>query len=215
METMNASLRRRLRCLTLLAAIALIAVFASGPTGAAEPPLGTKNFSAPSYAPDYFSNESGPFHTVPRASFYAAPRYTPQLYSAPHDAAPAALRYAAPAAPRHPILPHYARPAMASRVAYPDYYRRASYPAPGRRLRAHREEARHHYRGVRKEPVRYAAHREPRRSYRRSAHAERLLASHLPRVAIYERRARGHSRPAGSHRQLSGHRGGRAVRGHL
>jgi hypothetical protein len=190
-------------------------VFASGSVRAAEPPLGTKNFSAPSYAPDYFSNESGPFHTVPRASFYAAPRYTPQPYSAPRYAAPAAFRYAASAAPRHPILPHYARPATASRVAYPDYYRRASYPAPDRRLRAHREEARHHHRRIRKEPVRYAADREPRRSYHRSTHAERLWASHAHRVAIDERRAREHSRSPGSHRQLSGHHGGRAVRGRL
>jgi hypothetical protein len=44
--------------LVLVAAVTASAM----PAGAVAPP-GTRNFTAPGYVPDYFSNESGPFHT--------------------------------------------------------------------------------------------------------------------------------------------------------
>ena len=53
------SLRRRL----LAVFIVLLAALAAAPLQAMEPAAGSKNFSAPRSVPDYFSNESGPFHT--------------------------------------------------------------------------------------------------------------------------------------------------------
>jgi hypothetical protein len=53
------------------AALLLLAAAAALPARAVEPP-GSKNFTAPPYVPDYFSNESGPFHTGARARPAAA-----------------------------------------------------------------------------------------------------------------------------------------------
>jgi hypothetical protein len=62
----------KLRHLALAAAL----VFAA-PAGAVEPPPGSKNFNAPGYVPNYFSNESGPFGgggaRAPAAPVVAAP----------------------------------------------------------------------------------------------------------------------------------------------
>lgn len=51
----------RLRGLALAAYVTLGAAVAGLPVYAVEPPSGSKNFSAPSGVPNYFSNESGPF----------------------------------------------------------------------------------------------------------------------------------------------------------
>jgi hypothetical protein len=70
-----------LRRLALAAVVALLSTPVGGLTGAAEPPAGTTNFRAPTSTPDYFSNESGPFHSS------ASP--APGPYAAPAIAAPA------------------------------------------------------------------------------------------------------------------------------
>ncbi len=46
--------------LYIIAALALTAAVGIARTGLAEPPAGSRNFSAPPVAPNYFSNESGP-----------------------------------------------------------------------------------------------------------------------------------------------------------
>lgn len=170
-----------LRRLALLAATVLAIIGIAVPAGAAEP-LGSKNFTAPRYAPDYFSSESAPFHTVPGAPRHAVPQ-----------------RYAAPAAPRYsavPAAPRYAAPVAAApsvRGASEARYRRTPIRAnAGRAVRhAERRHARHR-------PSTYAARRlsrfharsrrhvhhrnaARRRAALHAAHAHRRLAEHATR----------------------------------
>jgi hypothetical protein len=51
--------------LYIIAALALTAAVAIARTGLAEPPAGSRNFSAPPVAPNYFSNEIGPVMRQP------------------------------------------------------------------------------------------------------------------------------------------------------
>ena len=54
-------LHRGFRRLALAITAALVVAAAAAPSGAVETPAGSKNFTAPGYVPNYFSNESVPF----------------------------------------------------------------------------------------------------------------------------------------------------------
>ncbi|HEX5453026.1 MAG TPA: hypothetical protein VFX06_04480 [Stellaceae bacterium] len=171
-----------LRRLALLAAMLLAIIGIAVPAGAAEP-LGSKNFTAPRYAPDYFSSESAPFHTVPGAPRHA----TPQRY-----AAPAAPRYVDPAAPRYAAPVAAAAPSV--RGASEARYRRTPIRAnPGRTVRhAERRRARHRRSAyaarrlshVRARARRHVHHRHAarRRAALRAVHAHRRGAAHHHRI---------------------------------
>jgi hypothetical protein len=112
-----------LRHVAAVLALVLASLWAPLPAGAAAP-LGSRNFTPPGYAPDYFSNESGPFHTVPSEPRYVAPvapvaapvRYAAPAATAGYYAVPAApVRYAAPAAAAP--ARYYAVPAAPVRYA--------------------------------------------------------------------------------------------------
>ena len=80
---------RRLAAATCLA---IAGVLATSPAGAVEPPSGSRNFTAPGYVPNYFSNESGPFHSGANARVaqpgvppgFAAPAPRPGIAVAAH-----------------------------------------------------------------------------------------------------------------------------------
>jgi hypothetical protein len=166
-----------LRRLALLAAMLLAIIGIAVPAGAAEP-LGSKNFTAPRYAPDYFSSESAPFHTVPGA---------PQRY-----AAPAAPRYVDPAAPRYAAPVAAAAPSV--RGASEARYRRTPIRAnPGRTVRhAERRRARHRRSAyaarrlshVRARARRHVHHRHAarRRAALHAVHAHLRGAAHHHRI---------------------------------
>src|SRR5262249_14613798 len=54
-------LPKRFRRLAVAVGIALAVAAAAAPSGAIETPAGSRNFTAPRYVPNYFSNESTPF----------------------------------------------------------------------------------------------------------------------------------------------------------
>jgi hypothetical protein len=60
------------------------------PSEAFEPPLGSKNFTSPSFVPDYFSNEAAPFGRGSQAAQPAADRFNtaPVATSGAYAAAP-------------------------------------------------------------------------------------------------------------------------------
>lgn len=218
------ALLRVVRRLALLMAAVVTIGAAIMPAGAVEPPLGSRNFTPPAYAPDYFSNESGPFHTVPSAPRYgyAAPRYAVPRYTVPVASQP---QYAAPMRYATPVAPHYA--------AYPVYRHRTRYPsAPGYRAPmtaqtvAESSRVRQVHREYRREPARYAARVAPRWGYIHLARADRSPVRRAARVqTAVERRVvmreprassrRIEHRSAALRRYSTGRAGGRAVRGRL
>ncbi len=165
------NLRCSLRCLALAAGLVLMAGLMAGPAGAVEAPAGSKNFTPPPYAPDYFSNESGPFHSGANARAAAPPAVTNfAAPSSPRRTAVASHRYA-----RHRVL----RVAKA-RGRHPR--RHVVHRMAGRRHIAHLRTAR---RG--KAAVRRVAHNE-----RRAAAPKGILAKarHRPAASRTRRVAR-------------------------
>ena len=132
--------RRMALALGLLAAAAAPGFAA----GIAQPPPGTKNFATPPAVPNYFTDESGPFHT--RASAHAASLGDEPRFTRPEPAEPAAiaptryrsarLRHAA-AHYRHRAGPHHR--ASLRRTAY----RSTTHPRAGGRLASNRSRAAH------------------------------------------------------------------------
>lgn len=55
--TLRRGIRRRMLVVCLMLAVA-----AAGTSYAIEPPPGSRNFTAPGFVPNYFSNEAAPFH---------------------------------------------------------------------------------------------------------------------------------------------------------
>ncbi|MGE0259982.1 MAG: hypothetical protein AB7H71_03685 [Alphaproteobacteria bacterium] len=86
--TPRLGLVRAVRPFALGLAFAGVLAVCSAPTQAFEPPLGSKNFTSPSFVPNYFSNEAAPFGRGSPAAQPAADRFN----TAP---APAAAGYAA------------------------------------------------------------------------------------------------------------------------
>lgn len=67
---------RRLRLLrAAFAASMILGALAGAPAAAIEPPPGTRNFTPPSSAPNYFSNEAAPFRGGAQAALPAADRF--------------------------------------------------------------------------------------------------------------------------------------------
>jgi hypothetical protein len=184
MTTTDAARRRRRRgsarlafrlvvLVVAAAAAAAIAALAAGaaapsPAHAAEPPqlqpqpqrLGTKNFTAPPYVPDYFSNESGPFHTGAGASARVASPEAGRDYVAPAVAsgaraigAGAASRRLAKMAHRHGRLRHVVHARQVGRAGH----RYAAAIA-----------------------VRHIAHSSPHRRHLLSRHTRPVAAAHRP-----------------------------------
>lgn len=97
-------------------ALFLTATTAGKPAKAVEPPPGTKNFTAPGYVPDYFSNESGPFHTGGGGgkARSATPAAAAPVYAAPNP--PAEIHVNARSGnPGHEARHHYASGRAAAR----------------------------------------------------------------------------------------------------
>jgi hypothetical protein len=87
--------RRRLLSSWLAAVVAVLVVAAVGvPAWAIETPAGSKNFSAPRYVPNYFSNETGAF-TGAVGARGVGPGTAP-VYAAPRPASRSHYGYAAP-----------------------------------------------------------------------------------------------------------------------
>lgn len=82
------------RRLAGIAWLALAAAVATPPAGAVEPASGSRNFTAPGDVPNYFSNESGPFHSGANA-------HVVQPDAAPRLAAPPSRRRLASTVHRH------------------------------------------------------------------------------------------------------------------
>ena len=80
------SLSRRLRALALGFGVGLAAALAGAPADAVEAPPGSKNFTPPTGVPNYFSNESGPFHSGGATTRAAQPAEVPvAIAPAVHD----------------------------------------------------------------------------------------------------------------------------------
>jgi hypothetical protein len=84
LATMNPGRRRGAPAWLVALLVGLIVGAVGLPAGAVETPVGSKNFTTPSYAPDYFTNESGALTGATgarggrwRAPVYAAPRVYP------------------------------------------------------------------------------------------------------------------------------------------
>src|SRR5205085_5332869 len=86
--------------LYIIAALALTAAAGIARTGLAEPPAGSRNFSAPPVAPNYFSNESGPVMRQ-QAPLPVAP--PPAMRVAPETEEPELRAEAAPKAERRVV----------------------------------------------------------------------------------------------------------------
>jgi hypothetical protein len=217
--------------LALLAALLLAGMAMIPAAGAAGPPLGSKNFTPPQYTPDYFSNESGPFHTVPSAPRYAAPeRRAPAATPQYRYATPAAPRYyAAPVAPPRPAVPAgaaaparsatVAAAAPASRGISATPYRRTSYAAVPRAAAS----AAYARRNPRHAQRHRAYYRHSARAGRRVSHVHARLRRHLRhRHADGKRTARHavnahlhHATRAAAHRDRATHTATRNGSGRL
>jgi hypothetical protein len=86
--------------LYIIAALALTAAVGIARTGLAEPPAGSRNFSAPPVAPNYFSNESGPVMRQQTPLPVAPP---PAMRVAPETEEPELRAEAAPKAERRVV----------------------------------------------------------------------------------------------------------------
>jgi hypothetical protein len=149
-----------------VAALLIIAAAAALPARAVEPP-GSRNFTAPSYVPDYFSNESGPLHTGANS----------------RPAADASLRAIAPTARAGGRQPPGRR--LHRRVVLRRHvYRRHASHRPGRWQAvavAHRHRTWRH-RSVARHKTHYRRHLPPR--------ARSLAAAHRLMAASHRRRTR-------------------------
>ena len=91
--------------LYIIAALAVMAAVGIARAGLAEPPAGSRNFSAPPVAPNYFSNESGPVMRqpapLPVAPLAIAP--PPAMRVAPETEEPEVRAEAAPKAERRVV----------------------------------------------------------------------------------------------------------------
>ncbi|HLY45854.1 MAG TPA: hypothetical protein VKQ73_09775 [Stellaceae bacterium] len=132
------SLRGPVRLIAAL--LALWVVSAVAPASAVEPPTGSRNFTAPGSAPDYFTNESGPFHSGANAR-------AARLPAAPSIALPAPRPSVARPPPRRRVAASARRLGRHHRrlVAARGHYRHGETlrrVASGRRHPAHLQTAR-------------------------------------------------------------------------
>jgi hypothetical protein len=74
--------RRVSRCWLPALAVGLVVAALGLPAGAVETPVGSKNFTAPPYVPNYFNNETGAFTggRSAAAPAYMAPRAYPRSF---------------------------------------------------------------------------------------------------------------------------------------
>lgn len=150
------SMMRQGRLLSFLfvAVVAGLVVGAIGvPAWAVETPVGSKNFNAPSYAPNYFSNETGALGGA-AGSRGAEPRAAP-VYVAPRAYERPSYSYAAPSRRAGHYPGHYWRHAAAGRRYHSVTYRRGAArrhfvqdAARGRRQTARARPAAAHHRAV-------------------------------------------------------------------